>query len=80
MSESVRPGFENARLLRLADEGGDALVQNSTPEQRLLMVWPLTCDAWAFFGTFFGAFFDPEQNHAQREFQRHIESIKRGHG
>lgn len=76
MSESVRPGFENARLLHLADENGDGFVPNSTPEQRLLMVWPLTCDAWAFFG----AFLDPEQNHAQREFQRHIESIKRGHG
>ncbi len=70
MSDSVRPGYENEQLGRLADEPGDGLVLDATPQQRLLMVWPLTCNAWAFF--------DPEQTHAQREFQRHIESIKRG--
>lgn len=36
------------RVHRLAEEPEDDYVASLTPEERLVMVWPLTLQAWAF--------------------------------
>ena len=38
------------RVYRLGEEPGNDLSGSTTAEQRLLMMWPLTLDAWALAG------------------------------
>ena len=70
MNRSVRPGFsiERKTTLQASDESG--IVDESTPAERLLMVWPLTLDCWAFTP---GA-----KNDAEPEFLRHVVRVQRG--
>lgn len=41
---------KTVRIAGLHEVGRDKDLENSTPEERLSMVWPLTVDAWAFKG------------------------------
>ena len=38
------------RMVRKGDEEEDPYLKETTPEARLLMMWPLTIQAWAFKG------------------------------
>jgi hypothetical protein len=67
MDESTPNGRHVERKLSLAEDNDDGLVLNATPAERLLMVWPLTRDCWAFVPNY----------DAQLEFQRHVERVER---
>ncbi|MAT70754.1 MAG: hypothetical protein CMJ58_14660 [Planctomycetaceae bacterium] len=68
--QSPRPGFEAARVLTRQLDDDDGLVLDATPAERMAMVWPLTLDCWEFTGA--------GDRDAQREFQRHLEAVRRG--
>jgi len=68
MTKPVPDHRDVVRKLTLAEDDDDGLVLDATPAERLQMVWPLTCDCWAFV----------PGSDAQLEFQRHVESVKRG--
>ncbi len=70
MPHPIRPGFETERLLALSDDDDDGIVLDATPAERIEMVWELTKSCWAFMPEGVG--------HAEREFQRHIECVRRG--
>ena len=72
MNESPRSGFESARKISLQEDSDDGLMLEATPAERIAMVWPMTRDCWAFVQ-------DPDKN-VEREFQRHIENVRRGRG
>ena len=38
------------RVFRLGAEPSDDLSDNTTPQQRLAMMWPLALDAWSLSG------------------------------
>jgi hypothetical protein len=38
------------RVYRLGEEPGDDLSRDTTPAQRLAMMWPLAVEAWALAG------------------------------
>jgi hypothetical protein len=38
------------RIAKLADQGKEADLANSTPAERIEMMWQLALDAWAFMG------------------------------
>jgi len=38
------------RVYRLGEEPEDDLIETSTPEQRLAMIWELSLDAWTLSG------------------------------
>ena len=38
------------RILKQGEEESDTYLENTTAEERLLMMWPLTVRAWAFMG------------------------------
>jgi hypothetical protein len=70
MRDSIPDRRRVERKLSLADDNDDGLVLDATPAERLLMVWPMTRDCWAFV-----------PNHdAQLEFQRHVERVERRAG
>ena len=50
------------KLTTLDQQGSDSGVPNATPEERMLMVWPLTLIAWKF----------KEPNVVQPRLQRHV--------
>ena len=54
----------------LQEQNDDGYIANATPAERMLMVWQLTLDVWAFM--------DPEN--AKSEFQRHVIRVQRGKG
>ena len=70
MERTVRPGFTTERKLTLDAADDSGVVDDATPAERLLMVWPLTKDCWAFVP---GA-----TDHAEQEFQRHFVRVQRG--
>lgn len=55
------------RITRLEDQGREADLKESTPAERLAMVWPLTVDAWMFKG----------EDIAQYRLQRDITHVHR---
>jgi len=63
---------DRTRLVKttLHDQDADGVIAAATPAERMLMVWPMTLDAWAFL--------DPES--ARREFQRHVVRVERRGG
>jgi len=70
MNNTIRIGFEAEHKLTLAEEDDRGVILDATPAERLAMVWPITQDCWAFV---------PEAGKdAQREFQRHVSSVRRG--
>ena len=38
------------RIVRKGEREQDPYLQQTTPQERLLMMWPLTVQAWAFKG------------------------------
>jgi hypothetical protein len=38
------------RISRLSDQDNDRDLENTTPEERIAMMWQLALDAWAFMG------------------------------
>ncbi len=55
------------RKTRLADQGKEDDLRNTTAAERLGMVWDLTVQAWAFMG----------EDIAERRLQRHIVRVVR---
>jgi hypothetical protein len=55
------------RKSKLADQGNEDDLRNTTVEDRWNMMWPLAIDAWAMKG----------EDVAKQEFQRHIERLVR---
>jgi hypothetical protein len=55
------------RKSRVEDQGKEGDMVQTTPEERLAMVWPLTLSAWSFKG-------DP---FAESRLQRHIVHLQR---
>ena len=70
MDRKVRPGYAKERKAALDTADDSGVVGDATPVERLLMVWPLTKDCWAFMP---GA-----ENHAEQEFHRHVVRVQRG--
>ena len=70
MEGTVRLGFTTERKLTLHEADDSGVVDDTTSAERLLMVWPLTKDCWAFVP---GA-----KDHAEQEFQRHVVRVQRG--
>ena len=56
------------RIVSLHGQDSDSDLQNTTPSERMGMMWQLTLDAWAFKG-------EPV---AESRLPRHIVSIQRG--
>ena len=55
------------RVTRLADQGRETDLQNTTVEERWAMMWQLALDAWAFKG-------EP----VEPRLPRHVERVIRG--
>jgi hypothetical protein len=55
------------RKLSLSEEGSELVYSEMTPEQRVLMVWPLTLTAWKFAWP----------NGFEPRLQRHVSRIER---
>jgi hypothetical protein len=72
MEREIRPGFTNERKTTLDTRDDSGVVDGATPAERLLMVWPLTMDCWAFVP---GA-----KGNAEQEFHRHVVRVQRGRG
>ncbi len=72
MERHTRPGFESDRLLSLDEEDDRGIIANSTPAERLAMVWPITESCWALV--------PKSEHHAEPEFQRHVVCVRRGRG
>lgn len=58
---------EIIRKVNLSDEDGSFAPNGSTAAERLLMVWRMTLDCWAFV----------PGHDAKREFQRHVTRVER---
>jgi hypothetical protein len=58
------------RKSRLQDQGQDDDLRDTTPAERLAMLWPLTLSAWSFTG----------EPRAKSRLQRHIVHIQRRKG
>jgi hypothetical protein len=56
------------RITKLSEQGQETDLRNTTPEERVEMMWQLAIDAWAFKG-------QPVSN---EPFQRHIVRVIRG--
>jgi hypothetical protein len=61
------PNRQIERKSKLADQGKDDDLRNTTIEERWNMMWQLAVDAWAMKGV----------NVAEHEFQRHVERLER---
>ena len=56
------------RVSKLSDQGNEDDLRNTTPEQRIAMIWQLAKDGYAMLGV-----------HAdEREFPRHVDGVIRG--
>jgi len=55
------------RKSRLQNQGNDDDLRETTPAERLAMLWPMTLSAWSFRGDF----------RAESRLQRHIVHIQR---
>ena len=58
------------RKIHLSEESGTLDFEAYTPAERILMVWPITQDCWAFVPGY----------DAQQEFQRHVVRVQRREG
>ena len=56
------------RIGKLSEQGQERDLQNTTPAQRLGMMWQLALDAWAFKG----------EPIAEQRLPRHVVHIERG--
>lgn len=56
------------RVKSLHEQGKDVDLENTTPVERLSMMWQLTLDAWAFKG----------ETLAEPRLQRHVVRLYRG--
>ena len=70
MSRMFRSGFDAERKLTLDQETDRGVILDATPAERLAMVWPITESCWAFVPRV--------GENAEREFQRHVDCIRRG--
>ncbi|MCG8585468.1 MAG: hypothetical protein MI757_12220 [Pirellulales bacterium] len=70
MAEESQPDRTRIVKKSLHDADDRGIIRDATPAERMLMVWPMTLDAWAFK--------DPDA--AQLEFQRHVVRVRRGRG
>jgi hypothetical protein len=70
MNRTTRPGFDAERKLTLDQDRDHGVIVDATPAERLAMVWPITESCWAFVPRV--------GENAEREFQRHVECIRRG--
>jgi hypothetical protein len=61
------PNRQIERKTKLAEQGKDDDLRNTSIEQRWNMMWQLAVDAWAMKGI----------NVAEQEFQRHVERLER---
>ena len=61
-------GNITVRITRLKDQGDESDLDNTTPAERIDMMWQLTCDAWAFTGEF----------DAESRLPRHVVRVIRG--
>jgi hypothetical protein len=61
------PNRQIERTSKLAEQGADNDLRNTTIEERWNMMWQLAVDAWAMKGV----------NVAEQEFQRHVERLER---
>jgi hypothetical protein len=70
MNRTIRAGFDAEDRLTLDQESDRGVILDATPAERLAMVWPITESCWAFV---------PRVGEdAKREFQRHVDRIRRG--
>jgi agmatine/peptidylarginine deiminase len=58
------------RKIHLSEESVALAFEAYTPAERVLMVWPITQDCWAFVPGY----------DAQQEFQRHVVRVERREG
>jgi hypothetical protein len=56
------------RVTRLKDQGRERDLENTTPAERIGMMWQLALDAWAFTGTL----------DAESRLPRHVVRVIRG--
>ena len=56
------------RIVKLSDQGNEPDLEQTTPTQRLAMMWQLALDAWAFTG----------ESRAESRLPRHAVFIQRG--
>ena len=56
------------RITSLKDQGYESDLENTTPAERIDMMWQLACDAWAFTGNF----------DAESRLPRHVVRVIRG--
>jgi hypothetical protein len=61
---------KRVRKLPLSEESGAMDFGAYTPAERVLMVWPITQDCWAFVPGY----------DAKQEFQRHVVRVQRREG
>lgn len=38
------------RVMKLSEHGADSDLKDTTPGERIALMWPLALDAWAFMG------------------------------
>ncbi len=55
------------RILRKGEEEDDPYLKATTPAERILMMWPLTVQAWAFKG----------EDVSESRLQRHVVHVHR---
>ena len=55
------------RVLRKGEPEDDPYLKATTPEERVMMMWPLTVQAWLFKG----------EDHSESRLQRHIVRVIR---
>jgi hypothetical protein len=70
MNRTIRTGFDSERKLTLDQESDRGVILNATPAERLAMVWLITASCWAFVPRV--------GEHAEREFQRHVDCLRQG--
>ncbi len=61
------PNRHIVRKTKLADQGKEDDLRNTTIEERWNMMWQLAVNAWAMKG----------ENVAEQEFQRHVERLSK---
>ena len=70
MPRTIRTGFDADQKRTLDQENDRGVILDATPAERLAMVWPITESCWAFVPRV--------EEDAEREFQRHVDRIRRG--
>jgi hypothetical protein len=58
---------QTIRKSRLEDQGRESDLRDTTPEQRMKMMWQLALDAWSMLG-----------DRGESRFQRHVVRVVRG--